>query len=170
MKKLLLILSACAVVHAYAQNNDPGSFSDYKAKQIETIKKEIEKQGGLEEIPSPVRKPSGLRTAAAPQTISNRITIGCQDLFINGTNIAWVRFAMDVGEDPDNGTQLRPNMTKFESVFDLAQASGMNTIRWWLHVNGSHSPSFDNNNARVSALEDLFDTCTVLTAIGSENL
>lgn len=172
MKKLLLVFGLACSVNMYAQNSSPGSYPNYKAEQLELIKKSIEEKGGVQEIPAPEPKPSsGLRTSAVPQTVDNRISIGCQDLFLNGTNIAWVNFAMDVGEDPDNGNQQRPNMTKFESVFDQAQASGMNTIRWWLHTNGSHSPSFDGNNM-TSGLSTYMveDMKAVLDAAWERNL
>lgn len=172
MRKLVLILLACVGTHVYAQNSSPGSYPNYKAEQIEMIKKSIEERGGLEEMPSTEPKPtSGLRTAAVPQTVENRIKIGCQELFVNGTNIAWVNFAMDVGQDPDNGSAQRPNMTRFKSIFDQAQASGMNTIRWWLHVNGSHSPSFNGNNMTSGLSQYMIeDMKAILDAAWERNL
>lgn len=76
------------------------------------------------------------------QETSNRVTIGCQDLFVSGINIAWNNYGMDVGVHPENGSEVHPDMADFQNILNDVQAHGGNVVRWWLHVNGSANPSF----------------------------
>ena len=57
-----------------------------------------------------------------------------QLIFSDGINLAWDKFASDV-------TDL--DASYFEGILDSIQASGGNTLRWWLHTNGANSPQFD---------------------------
>ncbi|BCE00070.1 PKD domain-containing protein [Marinicellulosiphila megalodicopiae] len=67
---------------------------------------------------------------------SNRITYMGQPLYLSGFNIAWFGFAGDVGNGVDTN-QLR------QAIADLKQAGG-NTLRWWIHTDGSLTPAWNN--------------------------
>ncbi|MBP8304373.1 MAG: cellulase family glycosylhydrolase [Phycisphaerae bacterium] len=62
-------------------------------------------------------------------------------IFASGMNLAWIRFGQDLTDF---------NSVAFTRALDEVSAAGGNTLRWWLHVNGSASPRFDNG--RVSGL------------------
>jgi hypothetical protein len=63
----------------------------------------------------------------------NRIQHNEQDIFLSGMNLAWINFANDL---------TNFNATEFTRALDEISAQGGNSIRWWLHVDGSHSPQF----------------------------
>ena len=67
---------------------------------------------------------------------NNRISLtqGTQLKFSDGINLAWNNFARDI-------VDLDPQY--FEGILDSIEAAGGNTMRWWLHTNGSNSPQFD---------------------------
>lgn len=70
---------------------------------------------------------------------SNRITYNNQQLFLSGANLAWVNFANDIG----------PGSTDYNSFADVMlqmHDHGGNTLRWWLHTNGTTSPEFNESN------------------------
>lgn len=63
------------------------------------------------------------------------ITHQGKPLFMSGMNLAWLNFANDM----DNF-----NEAKFRMALDQVSQAGGNTVRWWIHVNGAHSPQFYN--------------------------
>lgn len=68
-----------------------------------------------------------------------------KQIFLNGMNLAWVNFANDLTQfDEARFTQ---------AVEDVASAGG-NVLRWWLHVNGSKTPLFDENGMVVGMPEE----------------
>lgn len=69
----------------------------------------------------------------------NKISYNDQDLFLSGSNLAWISFAKDIG----------PGETDFEKFSDILfqiHDNGGNSLRWWLHTNGTNTPEFNNNN------------------------
>ncbi len=66
----------------------------------------------------------------------NRLPYNSQQLFLSGSNVAWVNFAHDVG--PDN-----TNFASFRAIFDSVHAHHGNVMRLWLHTNGASSPAFN---------------------------
>jgi hypothetical protein len=68
----------------------------------------------------------------------DRIGYNGQDLFLNGTNIAWVRFAEDIGPG-------RTDLDKFADIFSDVYANGGNALRFWLHTNGMNTPEFSGS-------------------------
>ncbi|MEW6194076.1 MAG: discoidin domain-containing protein [Bacteroidota bacterium] len=68
----------------------------------------------------------------------SRINYNNQDLFLSGSNVAWVDFAYDVGP----GTT---NFTAFQNYFSSISNAGGNAIRFWLHTTGTNTPQFDAN-------------------------
>ena len=69
---------------------------------------------------------------------TNRINYNNQELFLNGSNLAWFNFSNDVGA----------GKTDFDSFADFCLAihdQGGNSFRWWLHTDGSSSPEFNES-------------------------
>ena len=64
-----------------------------------------------------------------------------QKVFASGMNLAWIHFGRDLTDF---------NSVAFTRALDEVSSAGGNTLRWWLHVNGSTSPRFDDG--RVSGL------------------
>ncbi|MBI5959777.1 MAG: discoidin domain-containing protein, partial [Chloroflexi bacterium] len=56
-----------------------------------------------------------------------------QDLFLSGINLAWINFSRDLSDF---------NEAEFTKALDEVAAVKGNTIRWWLHTNGSASPIY----------------------------
>ncbi len=87
-----------------------------------------------------------------PVAAQSRIPFNGRQLFLSGSNIAWVNFASDIGPGPtDPGT--------FRDMFDSLRAGGGNTMRLWLHTNGAVTPEFDSSGLvigpGVGAIADL---------------
>jgi NedA-like, galactose-binding domain/Secretion system C-terminal sorting domain len=82
----------------------------------------------------------------------SRINYNNQDLFLNGSNVAWVNFAHDIGP----GTT---NFARFSQIFAEIKAAGGNSFRFWLHTDGTSTPEFDSNGLVVGpgagAISDL---------------
>jgi len=84
---------------------------------------------------------------------SDRITIGDQELFMSGGNIAWINFARDIG--PGN-----TRLDVFEEIFREVNEHGGNMMRIWLHTNGVSTPDWNGNTVvgpGESAIDDLRD-------------
>jgi hypothetical protein len=82
----------------------------------------------------------------------SRIPFNGRQLFLSGSNVAWVNFAADIGPGPtDTGT--------FRDMFDSLRAGGGNAMRFWLHTNGAATPEFDSaglvTGPGVGAIADL---------------
>ena len=89
----------------------------------------------------------------------NRIWHNGQNIFMSGMNLAWINFADD--------------LTNFnEGVFDLAMRqiseAGGNSVRWWLHINGAHSPVFTGDRVSDITQEEL-DNLELALSIAQEN-
>lgn len=65
----------------------------------------------------------------------NRVTVNGKKLFISGMNVAWDRFAMDVGDTP-------VDKNKFKEIIEKIRDAGGNAIRWWLSTNCAFDPKF----------------------------
>jgi mannan endo-1,4-beta-mannosidase len=59
---------------------------------------------------------------------------GGEEIYSSGFNIAWFEFARDVGKGIDEA-RLR------QAAGDLVAAGG-NTLRWWIHTDGSTTPEW----------------------------
>lgn len=66
-----------------------------------------------------------------------------QEVFASGMNLAWIHFGRDLTDF---------NEKEMTRALDEVSTAGGNTLRWWLHVNGSASPRFENG--KVSGLND----------------
>ncbi len=62
-----------------------------------------------------------------------------QDLFLSGANLAWLSFANDVGKG-------NINLEEFGDILLQIHEHGGNSLRWWLHTNGTSSPQFNTSN------------------------
>jgi len=68
----------------------------------------------------------------------DRIDFLGQQIFLNGSNLAWIDFANDIG----------PGETDFAAFGDMFRDNhsyGVNSIRLWLHTNGTNTPEFTGN-------------------------
>jgi hypothetical protein len=90
---------------------------------------------------------------------ANRVEFNDQQLFLNGLNLAWDKFANDIGPNPTT-----PNLAHFEDVFSQIQANGGNSMRLWLHTTGEFTPEWtddmvtgpgDNTIADLQSILDL---------------
>lgn len=83
---------------------------------------------------------------------SNRIGYNNQELFLNGTNLAWVSFAQDIGAG-------KTDLNSFADIFLKVHDNGGNAVRWWLHTDGTASPEFSSTGYVVgpgsSTIRDL---------------
>lgn len=87
-------------------------------------------------------------------------------IFASGMNLAWIDFGQDV---------IHLDFDKFEQALSELADAGGNTFRWWIHVNGSRSPRFDDgkvsglNRNEISTLRNALDMacekgiCLILT-------
>lgn len=73
--------------------------------------------------------------------------------FVNGINIAWFKFASDVGvnrwaKGPSWKAGQKPivvQFDKFEKVFKQVANAGGKVVRWWLHTDGTATPIYGKN-------------------------
>ncbi len=68
----------------------------------------------------------------------SRIHYNNQDLFLNGSNVAWINFARDIGP----GTT---DFGRFGEIFAELKAAGGNSFRLWLHTTGEYTPEFSGD-------------------------
>ncbi|MEY4549859.1 MAG: putative retaining b-glycosidase [Pseudomonadota bacterium] len=85
-------------------------------------------------LPSAAPPLSSQPPAAGVTAPPNRILFRGKPLYLSGFNIAWFDFASDVGKGIDEA-RLR------QAASDLAKAGG-NTLRWWIHTDGSRTPEW----------------------------
>ena len=68
----------------------------------------------------------------------NHIIYNDKAIYLSGFNIAWLDFANDFGAGFDEA-RLR------QALFDVSNAGG-NSLRWWMHTDGSKSPGWEEIN------------------------
>ena len=66
---------------------------------------------------------------AGPEGLEHR----GQKIFLSGMNLAWINFGHDL-ENFDEAT--------FRRALDEIASAGGNALRWWLHTNGSQTPTY----------------------------
>lgn len=79
----------------------------------------------------------------------NRISHKGNEIFLAGINLAWMQFGNDL-------TQFNP--TNFESIMKNISEAGGNSARWWIHIDGRSTPTFNNDTAvgiDTAALDNL---------------
>jgi hypothetical protein len=81
-----------------------------------------------------------------------RVHYNGRDLFLSGMNVAWVNFAADLGPGYVDTSQFR-------TIFKAIHTNGGNSMRLWLHTNGTNTPSFNSSGfvigPGVNAIQDL---------------
>lgn len=77
---------------------------------------------------------SELSKASGSDVLNNRIRYNGKDIYLSGFNIAWFNFAGDVGSGL--------NETRLRSALEDLSTSGGNTLRWWIHTDGSSTPEW----------------------------
>jgi hypothetical protein len=70
-----------------------------------------------------------------------------QEVFISGMNLAWMHFGRDITEF---------DRTMYLKALEEIALNGGNCIRWWIHVNGSTSPIYDEDDGKVLVLNPGF--------------
>lgn len=81
--------------------------------------------------PSPTPPPAVEPAGPAPL---NRIRHRGRDLYLSGFNIAWLDFAKDIGQGLDE--------KRFRQAASDLVAAGGNTLRWWIHTDGTTTPEW----------------------------
>ncbi len=69
------------------------------------------------------------------QNQPNRIFHNRENKFLNGINLAWNQYSYDL---------TNFSVPYFTKALDSMSTAGCNTMRWWLFVNGTQSPKYDN--------------------------
>jgi hypothetical protein len=89
---------------------------------------------------------------------NTRIEYNGKAIFLSGANVAWINFAHDIG-NPDAPTDT----AYFRKIFREIHDNGGNSMRLWLHTNGTATPEFSGNlvtgpgNRAVSDLKSICD-------------
>lgn len=73
---------------------------------------------------------------AQPATPTPRIEVNGQEIWVNGTNLAWIDFARDLGPGS-------PRLSEFELLFKNVRDNGGNTVRFWMHTTGRYTPAWN---------------------------
>lgn len=79
---------------------------------------------------------SGTLQPGNAQLTGSRIPYANRNIFVSGINIAWVNFAGDLGPGA-------PNLSQFQTEFQMVHNNGGNALRLWLHTNGTNTPTFN---------------------------
>lgn len=80
-----------------------------------------------------------------------------QQLFVSGSNVAWINFAGDIG--PGN-----TEFDQFESIFKELNENGGNSMRLWLHTTGGTTPAWNGSdvvgpgNGTIEDLKTILDS------------
>lgn len=81
----------------------------------------------------------------------DRIPLHDQELFLSGSNVAWIHFGRDIGPGPTR-------LDQFDQMFQELRAAGGNSMRLWLHTDGRSTPEWNGHDVvgpGVGAIEDL---------------
>jgi len=82
--------------------------------------------------------------ACAGAATNDRVTLPFgQKIFVSGINVAWDRFAGDVGSEP-------LDTAWFAKMLQGVSDSGGNAVRWWLFTNCANAPTFDPTTRLVN--------------------
>jgi hypothetical protein len=88
---------------------------------------------------------------------NNRITIGCKQYFLSGSNVAWSNadngfgngvedhFGWDFATRPWGGGTSGYSATWWDNHFAMMQAQGANCARVWVHADGRADPEYDGS-------------------------
>lgn len=91
----------------------------------------------------------------------NKISVNDQEIFASGMNLAWVNFAKDLNSF---------NEAKFTQALDDIADAGGNSMRWWVHVNGTDSPQFTNGMVSGISASEIANVKKVLDLAEERNI
>ncbi|MBO7055210.1 MAG: discoidin domain-containing protein [Bacteroidales bacterium] len=84
-------------------------------------------------------------SAFAQDITTNFINHKGQDLFLSGINVAWINYGNDLtGFDKQKWTTL---------CEEVSEAGG-NSLRWWIHVDGRSTPTYDPTTLLVTGMPE----------------
>jgi len=100
-------------------------------------------------------------TTESTNAQDNRIEVNGQQLFASGMNLAWGKFARDL-------TELDEEL--FTKALDEISEAGGNSMRWWMHVNGTRSPQFTDGKVTGLAAGEIENVRQVLNMAQERNM
>lgn len=65
-----------------------------------------------------------------------------EQIYVNGVNTAWLSFASDFGSGLDE--------SRATQMFAQVKSVGGNSVRWWVHTNGTMSPVWSADKSKVA--------------------
>ena len=84
-------------------------------------------------------------SSLAQDITTNFINHKGQDLFLSGINVAWINYGNDLtGFDKQKWTTL---------CEEVSEAGG-NSLRWWIHVDGRSTPTYDPTTLLVTGMPE----------------
>lgn len=104
-----------------------------------------------------------LGSCVLSQAQGNRIKYNNQEIFLNGTNIAWVSFGNDLG------VNKKSKIEDFSKIFAQVHENGGNSIRIWLHTTGVNTPEFNENGDITGPGEGTIEDMVALCDAAWEN-
>lgn len=104
-----------------------------------------------------------LFTAYSQQAPDNRINIDGQNVFLSGSNIAWINYGRDVGP---NSVEL----SSFDDIFQTMQVKGGNALRLWIHINGTNTPIWTGDEVSGPGSGTIDDMKAILDAAWEKNI
>ncbi|NBC27945.1 MAG: T9SS type A sorting domain-containing protein [Bacteroidetes bacterium] len=102
-------------------------------------------------------------TANSQQAPDNRINIDGQNVFLSGSNIAWINYGRDVGP---NSVEL----SRFDEIFQTVQVKGGNALRLWIHINGTNTPEWSGDEVSGPGSGTIEDIKAILDAAWEKNI
>ncbi len=82
----------------------------------------------------------------------SRLPFRGREIFLSGINIAWANYAADLGPGA-------VDINSFSTIFKTVHENGGNSLRLWLHTNGTNTPEYDTNGfvtgPGIYAIQDL---------------
>ena len=68
-----------------------------------------------------------------------------QDIFVSGINVAWMKYGNDLTMFDEE---------EWTSICDNVRNAGGNTLRWWIHVDGRSTPTYDSKTDTVIGISE----------------
>ena len=69
-----------------------------------------------------------------------------QDIFVSGINVAWMKYGNDLTMFDEE---------EWTSICDNVRNAGGNTLRWWIHVDGRSTPTYDSKTDTVIGISEI---------------
>lgn len=93
----------------------------------------------------------------------DRISFNDKNIWLNGGNIAWVNFARDVGPG-------QTNIDDFNTMFTQVNNYGGNSMRFWVHINGSNTPVWNGDEVTGPGAGTIDDLRVILDAAWEKDI